>query len=225
VDTEQHDFLSSLRPDDVAELNALGKVRIFERGHTLFHENQLPDRVLVVRKGVIKVTATTPTGREVVLAFCGVGELVGELAALDGKPRSAAVCVVEQVEALTLTTEAFLTFVGTRPDVAIVLLRMLGRRLREADAMRIEFSSYTTIERIAARLIEFSARFGLEDASGAVRISLPLSQEELAGAAGASIESVGRALQTMRSLKCIETRRREIVIVDPQRLETLRSAA
>jgi CRP/FNR family cyclic AMP-dependent transcriptional regulator len=225
VDTEKHDFLSSLRPNDVAELNALGQVRVFERGHTLFHENQLSDRVLVVRKGVIKVTATTATGREALLAFCGAGELVGDLAALDGEPRSASVCAVEQVVALALTTEAFRTFVETRPGVAIVLLRMVGRRLREADAKRIEFSSCTTLERVAARLIEFSARFGLEDASGAVRISLPLSQEELAGAASASIQSVGRALQTMRSLKCIETRRREIVILDPQRLAKLRSDA
>jgi CRP/FNR family cyclic AMP-dependent transcriptional regulator len=59
---------------------------------------------------------------------------------------------------------------------------------------------------------------------GSVRIELPLSQEELAGATGASIESVGRALQTMRSLKCIETRRREIRILDRESLEALRRA-
>jgi CRP/FNR family transcriptional regulator, cyclic AMP receptor protein len=221
VGTDKHDFLSSLRPEDISELNGLSTVRTFERGQTLFHENQLPDRVLIVRTGVIKVTATTAAGREVVLAFRGAGEILGELAALDGEPRSATVAAVEGGDALSLSAEAFRGFLEARPSVAIALLQMVGRRLRDADAKRIEFSSYTTIERVAARLLEFSERFGLEDASGAVRITLPLTQEELAGATGSSIESVGRALQTMRALKCIETGRREIRIVDPQGLAAL----
>jgi CRP/FNR family cyclic AMP-dependent transcriptional regulator len=221
VDIETRDFLSSLRPDDVAELNDLGTVRAFERGQTLFHENQLPDRVLIVRRGVIKVTSMTSAGREVVLAFRGAGEILGELAALDGEPRSATVRAVEAGEALSLSAEAFRGFLEARPSVAIVLLQMLGRRLRDADAKRIEFSTYTTIERVAVRLLEFSGRFGLEDASGAVRITLPLTQDELAGATGSSIESVGRALQTMRALNCIETGRREIRVIDPQGLAAL----
>jgi CRP/FNR family transcriptional regulator, cyclic AMP receptor protein len=221
VGTEKHDFLSSLRPEDVAELNALGTVRAFERGQALFHEGQLVDRVLVLRSGVVKVTSTTSAGREVVLAFRGPGELVGDLAALDGKPRSATIRAVERVEALSLKALAFLGFLEARPAVALVLLRMLARRLRDADAKRIEFSASTTIERVAARLLEFSERFGLEDESGAMLIALPLSQEELAGATGASIESVGRALHTMRGLNCIETGRREIRIIDPQGLAAL----
>jgi CRP-like cAMP-binding protein len=225
VGTEKHDFLSSLGPDHVAALKALAVVRAFERGHTLFHEGQAADRVLILRAGVVKVTSTTSTGREVVLAFRGAGELVGDLAALDGEPRSATIRAVESGDALTLTAQAFRGFLEAHPAVTLIVLRMLGRRLRDADAKRIEFSTYTTIERVAARLIEFSERFGLEDASGAVRITLPLTQEELAGATGASLESVGRALQTMRALKCIETRRREIRIIDPQTLLTLRADA
>jgi CRP-like cAMP-binding protein len=82
-------------------------------------------------------------------------------------------------------------------------------------------STYTTIERVATRLLEFSERFGREDEAGTVHITLPLSQEELAGATGASLESIGRALQTMRGLQCIETRRREIRIIDPRGLASL----
>jgi CRP/FNR family cyclic AMP-dependent transcriptional regulator len=223
VAPEKHDFLSSLRPEDVAELNALGTVRTFERGQALFHEGQLVDRVLVLRSGVVKVTSTISTGREVGLAFRGAGELVGDLAALDGEPRSATIRAVQHVEALSLKAPGFRGFLEARPAVALVLLRTLARRLREADAKRIELSACTTIERVAARLLEFSERFGREDESGAMVIALPLSQEELAGATGASIESVGRALHTMRGLKCIETGRREIRILDPEGLGGLRA--
>jgi DNA-binding transcriptional regulator YhcF (GntR family) len=58
-----------------------------------------------------------------------------------------------------------------------------------------------------------------------VRIELPISQEELAGATGSSLESVERALQTMRSLKCVQTRRREIRVLDREALEALRGVA
>jgi CRP-like cAMP-binding protein len=219
---ERRDFLFWLGH---AELAMLGSVRSFERGRLLCHEGQIADGVFILRSGVVKITRTTPTGREVVLAFRGAGELVGELAALDGEPRSATICAVDRVEALCLTTQAFLGFLQERPAVALVLLRMLATRLRDADAKRFEFSTLTTIERVAVRLLEFSEDFGREEDSGAVRISLPLSQEELAGATGASLESIGRALQTMRALGCVETRRREIRILDRRALAALYARA
>ena len=221
---EQGDFWSALGETTAAELAGLAAMRTFARGQALFHEGQVADRVLILRSGRVKVTATTSNGREVVLAFRGPGELLGEQAAFDGLPRSATISAVERVQALSLSAEAFRAFLAAHPPVSLTLLGMLSRRLRDADAKRIEFSAFTTIERVAARLLELSERFGVEE-GGSIRIELPLSQEELAGATGASIESVGRALQTMRALKCIETRRREIRVLDRDALEALRRAA
>jgi CRP-like cAMP-binding protein len=87
----------------------------------------------------------------------------------------------------------------------------------------VEWAASTAIERVAARLLEFSERFGREDDDG-IRIALPLTQEELAGATGASLESVARALHQLRELRCVETRRREIRILDRPALEALRPA-
>lgn len=218
VSTATLDFLSSLRPADIAQLDALGTMRTFARGQALFHEQQIADYVLVVRRGRVKVTAVR-RGREIVLAFRGPGDLLGDIAALDDQPRSATIYAVEPVEVVEIGAPAFRAFLESRPPVALALVQMLGLRLRDADAKRIEFSSYTTIERIAARLLEFAERFGLDDESGS--IDLPLSQDELAGATGASVESVGRALQTMRSLGCVQTRRREIRILDRRALEAM----
>ena len=214
------DFLSSLQPEDVAALDALGSARTFRRGQELLHEGQLADRVLVLRSGMVKVTSTTTSGREVVLAFRGPGELVGDLAAFDGEPRSATIRAIERVDALVLSPQAFRDFVATRPPVALVLLQMIGRRLRDADAKRIQMATYTTVERVAFCLLELCERFG-EEEDGAIEIALPLSQEELASWAGSSLESVGRALQQMRGLGWIETRRRAIRVLD---LAALRAA-
>jgi CRP/FNR family cyclic AMP-dependent transcriptional regulator len=218
------DFLTAVGPELAGELTARGVARSFPRGHALFHEGQVADRVLILRKGRVKTLTTTAGGREVVLEFRGPGEVVGEQAALDGGLRSATVCAVEPVEALSVDASAFRAFVIANPPASLALLVLLSRKLRAAEAKRTELSAFTTIERVAARLLELAERYG-EDDAGSIRIDLPLSQEELAGATGSSIESVARALQTMRSLKCLATRRREIRILDVEALEALRRAA
>jgi CRP/FNR family cyclic AMP-dependent transcriptional regulator len=220
---EAGDFWSALPAADAAKLEALGRLREFDRGQTLFHERQTADRVLVVRRGRVKVMSTTSNGREVLLAFRGPGDLIGDLAMVDGGSRSATVRAIEPVRALAFDPTAFRAFLLARPAVLMLLLTMVGRRLRAADAKVIEFSSLTTIERVAARLLEFGERFGTSEGE-TLLIALPLSQEELAGATGASLESVGRALSTMRALKCVETRRREIRILDWEGLRGLSAA-
>ena len=193
-------FPSSLDDAAAAALRQRGQPVSYARGRTMFHEGQVPDRVLLLQSGCVKVRLVTDTGREVVLAFRGPGELVGEQSALDGEPRSATIVAVDPVAALAFTQAAFRRFLLDHPDAALALLAIMSRRLRDSDARRVEFSALSTLGRVASRLLEFSDRFGLESDDGRIRISLPITQEELAGATGSSIESVGRALQTMRSL-------------------------
>jgi CRP/FNR family transcriptional regulator, cyclic AMP receptor protein len=213
-------FWASLSAADAEALARRGTVRMFARGQALLHEGQLPDRVLVLRSGRVKVFSVTSAGREVVLAVRGRGELVGELSALDEAPRSASIVALDPVEALTLSSADFRAFLLEHPAAALALLKMLSRRLRDADAKRIEFTALNTMGRVALRIVELAERFG-ESRGGAIRVALPLTQEELAGWTGSSLESVGRALQTMRSLRWIETGRREIRILD---LEAIRRA-
>ena len=213
-------FWSALPPPDQSALITAGTARRFARGQPLMHQGQLPEAVMLVRDGQVKVYTTTPTGREVVLAIRGPGEMLGELSALDAEPRSASVVALADVEAIVLSPQAFRTFLATRPAAAMAMLGMLSRRLRDADTKRTGFASLSTLGRVAERLLELADRFGVED-DGCIRIELRLSQEELAGWTGASLESVGRALATMRSLHWIETRRREIRVFD---VEALRRA-
>jgi CRP-like cAMP-binding protein len=214
-------FADELDPDDLRALIARGTPRSFRAGQALLHEGQLPDRVLLLRAGRVKVVSNTAGGREAVLAFRGPGDLVGEQAAIDEQPRSASLVAIEPVEALALTHQAFRDFLLAHPRVSLVLLRMMSQRLRAASAMHVEFTGSNTLGRVAVRLLELCDRYG-EQAGGEIRIALPISQEELAGWTGASIESVGRALQTMRELGWITTRRREIRVLD---IDALRSAA
>src|SRR3954468_8500126 len=217
------DFWSALEAADADALLSVAMMRTFRRGQILIYEGQRADKVLVLRSGRVKVASTTANGREVVLAFRGPGELVGELSALDDEPRSASIIAIEKVEALCLPPQEFRAFVTQHPSASLALLRLLSRRLRDADAKRKEFAALTAIARVAGQLLELAERFGRREGSTIV-ITLPLSQEELAGSTGVSLESVARALQTMRSLKTIETARREIRVCDLEALEALHRA-
>jgi CRP-like cAMP-binding protein len=214
-------FWEALTPPDAAALEARGVRRSFARGHAICHAGQIADRVLILRSGRVKVTAPSASGREIVLAFNVPGELVGELAALDGGVRSASMVALEAVDVLALAPEHFRAFLDAHPAAALALVRTLGRRLRDADARLMEFATVDSLGRVAIRLVELCERFGEPDGDQ-IDVALPLSQEELAGWACTSLESTARALQTMRSLGWIETRRRAIRVLD---LAALRRAA
>src|SRR4051794_14972743 len=207
------DFWSLLDEDDRRAFSAQAQLRRFARGRALMHAGQVPEGVFLLRSGVVKASDVTPEGRELLLAIRAPGDLVGELAALDERPRSATVVALEAVEALVLPIPAFRSLLTTRPAVAIALIRVIGARLRDADARRIQLGRLASLARVASCLLELCDRFGAE-ADGAVAIRVALSQEELAGWAGASLESTARALRQLRELGWIETRRREIRVLD-----------
>jgi CRP/FNR family transcriptional regulator, cyclic AMP receptor protein len=211
-------FWQIVGDDAAAAIRELAGRRTYARGQALMHAGQVPHDVLVLQAGRVKVSGTTDAGREILLAFRGPGDLVGELSALDERPRSASIVALEAVEALALSHEQFRAVLAHHPSAALALLRVLSDRLRDADAKRLQFAGYTTMGRVAFCLLELCDRFGEAD-EGTVEIDLPLSQEELAGWAGSSLESVGRALQQMRGLGWIETRRRAIRVLDRDALK------
>ena len=210
-------FLGALSAPERADLLERGRLRRYRRGAVVFHEGGGSDEIVVVLSGRVKVSTVTDDGREVVLAFRGPGDLVGELSAIDRRPRSATVAAVEPVEALTLAASEFRAFLHAHPRVALLLLEMLSRRLRDADRKRVEFAAHDTVGRVSARLVELAEAHGRPVGAG-VEITLPLSQEELAGWTGASREAVGKALQLMRGLGWVATQRRRITVLDLEAL-------
>jgi len=205
-------FLSALTPAEDAALRASGVIRTVERGAAMFHQQGMADRVLVVLSGCVKLSRVSEDGKEVILAIRGPGDLLGELSAIDGRPRSATATALDRVEAVAVPAAEFVRYLERYPRVALVVMRLLGARLREADLMRVELSAHDSMSRVAARIVELSERFGDEVEAG-VQIDLPISQEELAGWTGCSRDSVVKALQSMRELGWIRTGRRSITVL------------
>jgi len=165
----------------------------------------------------VKLMAAGAGGREVVLAIRGAGELIGEMAVLGGIRRTATAVAVDDVEVGSLSGDEFRTFLTEHPDVGLVLIRMLVRRLAEADRDRIDLATHDSIGRVAGRLLELAGDHGVPAGAGR-RIDLSLSQDELASWTGATRETVSRALRLMRTLGWIATDRRAITVLDPEAL-------
>jgi CRP-like cAMP-binding protein len=189
-----------------------GHPRAYRRGQALFIEGDVAERVFLIERGWVLVTATAVPGREVVLGLRGTGDVLGELSALDGEARSASAVAVTDVETVVVSGSAFSRLAGD-PEIARALIRVLAARLRDADRKRLEFAGLDTLGRVAWRVLELSERFG-HPAEGGIAVDLPLSQEQLAGWCGASRESTVKALASLRTLGCITTGRHSVVITD-----------
>jgi CRP/FNR family cyclic AMP-dependent transcriptional regulator len=208
-------FLDALHEGQADALRALGRVRRYPVGVALFHEREPGDAVLVLLSGRVKLSCVTGAGREALLGIREPGDLIGEMSAIDAVPRSATAIALEPVEVLIVSRAAFVAFLDQTPSVALVLVRMLARRLRDADRKRIEFLAQDTVGRVCSRLVELADRFG-EPGEGGVDVAI--TQEELAGWTASSREAVIRALRALRELGWIETRRRGITLLDVEML-------
>ena len=202
-----------LTAEEWAAWEAAGRPVRYRRGEVLFHEGARPDRVLALREGQVKVSVTTPSGRELVLAVKGEGDLLGELGALDGRPRSATATAVEPVGALALAPSAFDAFLDEHPRLALRLLKALAGQVRDSDDQQVERGTGDVVTRVARRLSQLAAHSD--------RPELALTQDDLAAWVGATREATNRALATLRGEGCIATERRRIVVLDVECLRRL----
>ena len=207
-------FMAALDDDERAALLALGRRRHYRPGTTILREGDPSDHLLLIAEGHVKVWRTTEDGREVVLAVGSAGDLYGEVAGLEARPRSASVTAVGKVEAIAIPVPAFRSFLAAHPETAYMVLAVVNQRLRAADEIRAEFGGHDALRRVASRIIDLLERFG-EPAAEGVRIAFPITQKDLAGWTGSSRESVNKVLTAMRNRGWIQTHRRGLTVTDP----------
>ena len=205
-------FLGALSDSDREALLTAGRRRRFPKGASLFYEGEDSSHVVVVLSGQVKVSTVSDSGREALLAVAGPGEVLGELSALDRRPRSATVTALEPVDAAVVATRAFENFLADHPRAAVQLLLLISRRLREADRLRAEFSLGAE-SRVAGRLLELVHDYGKATDDG-IEITLSLTQDDMAAWVGITREAVARALRSLRERGVITTGRRKIVVRD-----------
>jgi CRP/FNR family transcriptional regulator, cyclic AMP receptor protein len=213
VSDAQTPFLRQLSRDDADALLDRVRRRTVKRGTEILREGAAGEEVMLVLSGRVKLVAIGADRREVVLALRGPGELIGEMAAFGAGRRTATGVAVDDVEAGFLHAYELTEFLSTHPDVAIVMIRMLVRRLAEATRDVVDLATRDSLGRVAKRLVELSGGHGVA-IGGGTKIELSLSQDELARWTGATRETVSRALRLMRQLGWVTTDHRTITVLD-----------
>jgi len=217
-------FLGRLCPDDASALLGLGRSRRYPARSAVFFQGDDAHEVLIIRSGQVKVTVCGADGRDVVLDVLGPGELLGELSAIDGAPRSAAAAALGAVELVAVDLAAFNGFVDDHHAVAVALLRSVAGRLRDTTRRQVEFGTVDALGRVCGRIVEMMDRYGRPN-GGRVEIAAPLSQSELGGWAGLSREAVVKALAALRALGWVTTTGRTITVLDAAALRARAGAS
>jgi CRP-like cAMP-binding protein len=205
---------------DSEALSALGtrlRRRRVPKGHVLFMRGDPGDNLYIIESGTVKINLTSPEGKEITLALLGSGEFFGELALLDGLPRSSDALTMENCQFLLLGRGDFLQLIEERPRMALQLIEVLSRRLR-SDNQLIQDAAFFDVPARLARVI-----LGLADTLGQpvgseVAISRRLTQTELAGMVGATRESVNRWLVYFERQGLIRRQTGLITVVKPDGL-------
>ncbi|QES48732.1 Crp/Fnr family transcriptional regulator [Streptomyces venezuelae] len=217
-------LLALLSPPARRELLGAGTEVRYGAGAVLLTEGARDRHVLLLMSGLAKVTATVENGQASLLAVRVAGDTVGEMAALDGAPRSATVTACGPLTARVMQPAALNELMVRRPEVAMALTRMVADRLRWANRRRLEFRGYPVKVRMARLLVELAERYGRQDADGVV-VGCRLTQPEIAALTGAAETTIHKGLRELREEGLLETGYRTTAIRDLPRLRKLADLA
>lgn len=181
-----------LPPDLLDALAGAGSTRSFRANAILIHEGDPGGTLYIVLSGRLRAYASSEEGREVVLSEFGAGEYVGELS-LDGKPRSASVRTVEASNCCVIQAADLRAFLAGHPDFALHLTQKLMRMVRRLTEQVKTLALQDVYGRLTRLFVELSVDLG----NGERRLSLKITQQEIAERIGSSREMVNRVLKEL----------------------------
>jgi CRP/FNR family transcriptional regulator, cyclic AMP receptor protein len=207
-------ILSALAPSDQDRLASLLLTRAFGPNETIFLKGDEGRGLYFVRNGRIKICVNDCDGKELIFTYLSAGDLLGEIAILDGLPRSAGAVAVTRVETFYLDRRDFLDFLKSSPQACIDIIVSLCKDLRRVSAHLEEVSFLDVSGRIARKLISLSAG---ERSSSVCSIS----QDELARVVGSSRVMANKILNSFVDLGFISLARKRITVVNEHELSRI----
>lgn len=215
-------LFAGMSPESLHAIARTLRTRRFRRGEVLFHEGDPGDALFIVASGAVKVVVPSEEGDEAILATLRRGDFLGELALLDGAPRSASAIALEPTEMMALPRDQFRSLVASEPAIRDALFAALTAELRRLTTHVAELHFLDITGRLASRLAHLAEEHGERLPNGAVRLDAPLTQSDLASMIGATRQSVNKLLGEFEATGLLRLERDSIVIPD---LEQLAQAA
>ena len=209
-------IFTDLTETEINFLSQRAVPRDFAPGELLFAEDDPCAGLFVIERGNVRLFKTSASGREQVLAIDGPGSSSAELPVFDGGNYPASAAAVNDVAALFVSRQDFHSMCLVHPQVALKVLRIVGKRLRSLVGIIEELSFTTVRSRLISLLLKLARQSG--KTSGAATLTLPASNQELAAQIGTVRELVSRNLSRLQAEDLLSMEGREITIPDVAKL-------
>lgn len=216
-----HFLLRHLARDDLKRLAATATLAYHPRNAVIFQKGDPGESMMAVIRGRVKICSHSADGKELVLNIINRGGLFGEIALLDGEPRTADAVALEETDLLVLERRNFVPFVAANPDIALRLMTVLCKRVRQTsehleDTMFLEAAS-----RLARALLRLGDAFGKAEGGTALRLDLKLSQQQLGSLVGVSRESINKHMGEWQRAGLVSVTGGYITLTDPDLLRRI----
>lgn len=213
-------ILRGLERAELDELLKFASTKSVTVGQSLFEQGDPGDSMMIVLSGQLKVHVTSAQGKEVVLDYLGPGGIIGEVAVLDGGERAASAVATEPTEVVVCQRRDVIPFLSDHLDVAIKVIEVLCRRLRRTNAMVEANATLPMAPKLARGLLLLSAEHGQIEPNG-TRVSLKMSQSDLANYVALSRENVNRQLREWAEDGIVQMTRGRISVLDEEVLSEI----
>jgi CRP/FNR family transcriptional regulator, cyclic AMP receptor protein len=206
--------------DEAAAVAATVTDRHYGKHQFIVREGDPGDTFFILVKGSISVCRIAPDGRETILSILKEGDFFGEMSMFDSSLRSASIKTLTETEVGAIRQADFLVLLDRNPRIGRSLVIALSERLRAANALIAATTSQDIRARLASLLLNLSDQFG-ERVDNGTRITLRLTNQEMANMIGTTRETVNRTLNRFWDDKLVDMRTAHVVIVEPDRLRAL----
>ena len=186
-----------MKPEELDEILKFASERRVRRGQTVFQRGDNASSMMVVLRGRIRISTVSADGKEVTLNVINPGEITGEMALLDGEPRSADGTAIEDTLLLVVERRHFLPFLRQNEDLFLRLLAVLCTRIRRTSMTLEEIALFDLPVRLARVLLKLGRGLWPAHAPTARAIELKLSQRDLSNLVASSRESVNKQLRAV----------------------------
>jgi CRP/FNR family transcriptional regulator, cyclic AMP receptor protein len=189
-------LFAELDDRELASVAAVAKPRHYAKDDVIFHAEETGDVFCLIREGRVKVTMTSPEGKEIILSTLGPGDFFGEMALLDNEPRSATVIATEPLDLVTIWRADFLQILADNFSISRKVLAEISRRLRSASNRIESLATMDVYGRLARYFLELAAQQGKILDNGYVAVVRPTHQS-IANTIGTSRETVSRLIHDL----------------------------
>ena len=213
----KHPIFSDLAPDALDQLCRYAQPTSLKRGATLFAKGDPGHSLYAVISGTVKISVSSPDGRNAILNLIGAGEVFGEMSVLDGRERSADATANTNCEILIIDRRDFLPFVHSQPALAMKFIELLCERLRWTSDQVEQIILQDLPGRLASALLGLTEKRKLESANRTIAIT----QQEISEMVGMTRESINKQLRAWAARDWLRLEHGAIVVLNADPLREL----